>query len=199
MLVFRICGVRQNLYVYSLYRNPDPDNRIFAAHYCTITLPPSTILPPKWSANCKNRTEYTRLFFFFIRKNNNPTTPIGQHSRRKWFSEEGETSLLGKHKNKSMIVYKIQRWPQATKPITTNKNYNNQQGRSPTVPTTTTCKNDKECQGQQQQIALHTPQIPVSPSQGKPPATKTGRIIQSNNLLKVSPPMCNHYRQRLMN
>ena len=28
-------------------------------------------------------------------------------------------------------------------------------------------------------------QIPVSPSQGKPPATKTGRIIQPNNLLKV--------------
>ena len=23
MLVFRVCGVRQNLYVYSLYRNPD--------------------------------------------------------------------------------------------------------------------------------------------------------------------------------
>ena len=29
MLVFRICGVRQNLYVYSLYRNPDLDDRIF--------------------------------------------------------------------------------------------------------------------------------------------------------------------------
>ena len=29
MLVFRVCGVRQNLYVYSLYRNPDRDNRIF--------------------------------------------------------------------------------------------------------------------------------------------------------------------------
>ena len=26
---FKICGVRQNLYVYSLYRNPDLDNRIF--------------------------------------------------------------------------------------------------------------------------------------------------------------------------
>ena len=29
MLVFRVCGVRQNLYVYSLYRNPDPDHLIF--------------------------------------------------------------------------------------------------------------------------------------------------------------------------
>ena len=29
MMVFRVCGVRQNLYVYSLYRNPDLDNRIF--------------------------------------------------------------------------------------------------------------------------------------------------------------------------
>ena len=27
MLVFRVCGVRQNLYVYSLYRNPDLDDR----------------------------------------------------------------------------------------------------------------------------------------------------------------------------
>ena len=29
MLVFRICGARQNLYVYTLYRNPDLDDRIF--------------------------------------------------------------------------------------------------------------------------------------------------------------------------
>ena len=29
MLVFRVCGMRQNLYVYSLYRNPDLDYRIF--------------------------------------------------------------------------------------------------------------------------------------------------------------------------
>ena len=29
MLFFRVCGVRQNLYVYSLYRNPDLDRRIF--------------------------------------------------------------------------------------------------------------------------------------------------------------------------
>ena len=29
MLVFRVCGVRQNLYVYSLYHNPDLDDRIF--------------------------------------------------------------------------------------------------------------------------------------------------------------------------
>ena len=29
MLVFRVCRVRQNLYENSLYRNPDPDDRIF--------------------------------------------------------------------------------------------------------------------------------------------------------------------------
>ena len=29
MLVFRVCGVRQNLYVFSLYRNPELDDRIF--------------------------------------------------------------------------------------------------------------------------------------------------------------------------
>ena len=29
MLVFRVCGVRQNLYIYSLYRNPDLDDQIF--------------------------------------------------------------------------------------------------------------------------------------------------------------------------
>ena len=31
VLVFIVCGVRQNLYVFSLYRNPDLDDRIF---YC---------------------------------------------------------------------------------------------------------------------------------------------------------------------
>ena len=29
MLVLRVCGARQNLYVYSLYRNLDLDDRIF--------------------------------------------------------------------------------------------------------------------------------------------------------------------------
>ena len=29
MLFFRVCGVRQNLYVFSLYRNPDLDYRFF--------------------------------------------------------------------------------------------------------------------------------------------------------------------------
>ena len=29
MLVFRVCGARQNLFVFNLYRNPDLDNRIF--------------------------------------------------------------------------------------------------------------------------------------------------------------------------
>ena len=31
MLVFMVCGVRQNIYVFSRYRNPDLDDRIF---YC---------------------------------------------------------------------------------------------------------------------------------------------------------------------
>ena len=31
MLVFSVCGMRQNLYVFSLYRNPDLDDQIF---YC---------------------------------------------------------------------------------------------------------------------------------------------------------------------
>ena len=56
-----------------------------------------------------------------------------------------------------MIIHKIQGWPQATKPITTDKNDNNQQGRSPTVSTTATSKNDKDCHGQQQPNALRTP------------------------------------------
>ena len=33
MLVFRVCGVRQNFYVFSRYRNPDLDDRIF---YCLL-------------------------------------------------------------------------------------------------------------------------------------------------------------------
>ena len=33
MLVLRVCGVRQNVYVYSLYRNPDLDDLIF---YCLL-------------------------------------------------------------------------------------------------------------------------------------------------------------------
>ena len=35
MLVLKVCGVRQNLYVYSLYRNPDLDDRIFG---CLLAL-----------------------------------------------------------------------------------------------------------------------------------------------------------------
>ena len=79
----------------------------------------------------------------------------------------------------------MQGWPQATQPITTNKNDNNQKGRSPTVQTTATSKNDKDCQEQQQPKAPHTPQVPPSPPPGKPPPTKMGRLIQPNNLLKV--------------
>ena len=33
MLVFRVCGVRQNFYVYSLYRNPEIDDGNF---YCLL-------------------------------------------------------------------------------------------------------------------------------------------------------------------
>ena len=33
MLFFRICGVRQNIYVFSLYSNPDLNDRIF---YCLL-------------------------------------------------------------------------------------------------------------------------------------------------------------------
>ena len=33
MLAFRVCGVRQNLYAFSLYRNHDLDDRIF---YCLL-------------------------------------------------------------------------------------------------------------------------------------------------------------------
>ena len=29
LLVVRVCGLRQNFYVYSLYRNPDQDDRIY--------------------------------------------------------------------------------------------------------------------------------------------------------------------------
>ena len=34
MLVFRVCGARQNFYVFSLYRNPDLDDRIYE---CLLT------------------------------------------------------------------------------------------------------------------------------------------------------------------
>ena len=29
MLAFRVCSAKQNLHAFSLYRNPDPDDRIF--------------------------------------------------------------------------------------------------------------------------------------------------------------------------
>ena len=38
MLVFRICGVKQNLYVNSLYRNPDLDDQIF--YYSLASMAP---------------------------------------------------------------------------------------------------------------------------------------------------------------
>ena len=45
-----------------------------------------------------------------------------------------------------------------------------------------------DCQGQQQPTAFHNPQIPPSPSHGKPSPTKTGRLIQPSNLLKALTP-----------
>ena len=38
MLFFRVCGVRQNFYVFSLYRNPDLDERIFRSEEHTSEL-----------------------------------------------------------------------------------------------------------------------------------------------------------------
>ena len=35
MLFFRVCGVRQNQYVYGIYRHPDLDDRIF---YCLLSM-----------------------------------------------------------------------------------------------------------------------------------------------------------------
>ena len=35
MLVFRVCGARQNFYVFSPYRNPDLDDRIYD---CSLTM-----------------------------------------------------------------------------------------------------------------------------------------------------------------
>ena len=40
MLVFRVCAVRQNLYVFSLYRNPDLDDRIFDCLLASIAAVP---------------------------------------------------------------------------------------------------------------------------------------------------------------
>ena len=51
MLFFRVCGVRQNLYVYSLYRNPDLDDRIFDC------------LPASMAAV---QAEDVRAFFLFV-------------------------------------------------------------------------------------------------------------------------------------
>ena len=100
-------------------------------------------------------------------------------------SKERNQVYWGKTIINQWLFTKSNDGPQATKLITTNKKENSQQGRSPTVPTTASSKNDKDCQVQQQPTALHTSQIPTSPSQGKPPPTKSGRLIQPNNLLKV--------------
>ena len=51
MPFFRVCGVRQNLYVFTLYRNPDLDDRIFdcllasmAAVQAEVTVPLSWVI-----------------------------------------------------------------------------------------------------------------------------------------------------------
>ena len=41
MLVFRVCGMIQNLYVYRLYRNPDLDDLIFDCLLASISAPQS--------------------------------------------------------------------------------------------------------------------------------------------------------------
>ena len=50
MLFFMVCGVRQNLYVFNLYRNPDLDDRIFD---CLLT------------SMAAVQVEYVRAFFLF--------------------------------------------------------------------------------------------------------------------------------------
>ena len=51
MLVFRGCGVRQNIYVFSLYRNADLDDRIF---YCLL------------ASTAAVQTEDIRAYFLFV-------------------------------------------------------------------------------------------------------------------------------------
>ena len=51
MLFFRVCSVRQNLYVYSLYRNPDLDDRIF---HCLI------------ASIAAVQADYVRASFLFV-------------------------------------------------------------------------------------------------------------------------------------
>ena len=62
MMVFRVCGVRQNLYVFSLYLNPDLDDRIFC---CLLT------------SMAAVQAEDVRASFLFVGDLN------GHH--RKWF------------------------------------------------------------------------------------------------------------------
>ena len=88
--------------------------------FTSMTIPQCYAHPPQYYGQnhqpiAKIESNTHDHFSFFIRKNNKPTTSIGQHSRRKWFSEEEETSLLGKNKNKSMIIHK------KTKLATSNK------------------------------------------------------------------------------
>ena len=51
MLVLRVCGARQNLYVFSLYRNPDLHDRIF---YCIL------------ESMAAVKAEDVRAFFLFV-------------------------------------------------------------------------------------------------------------------------------------
>ena len=43
VLVFRVCGVRQNLYVYSLYHNLDLDDQIFDCLLASMSVPLSCL------------------------------------------------------------------------------------------------------------------------------------------------------------
>ena len=51
MLAFRVCGVRQNLYVHSLYRNPDLDDQIFDCLLASMAIV---------------QAEDVRVFFLFV-------------------------------------------------------------------------------------------------------------------------------------
>ena len=91
-----------------------------------------------------------------------------------------------KNKNKSMIINKIQGWPQVTQPITTNKNDNNQQGRSQQYKQLQPARTIRtaKCNNNHQHLILHS-YLCHHHAPGKPPPTKTGRLIQPNNLLNV--------------
>ena len=69
MLVFRVCGVRQNLYVFSLYHNPDLDERIFDCLLTSMAAVPaedvlaSFLFLGDLNAKCKTLQIFTTFLF----------------------------------------------------------------------------------------------------------------------------------------